>query len=697
MKERAARLPIAHRLLLSSVAFGVPIAALVALGFLEVHGRLAATHREELGILVARPLGELSERIALHDRLAARVAAGLPDPSGAREEAASRVDAAFALLDTPQARAASGTLRLSSTAGADPIAALRASWQKIRSAVSPGGGEALKRSHRTLLDATASLVRHVLDRSDLLLDPETDSDALVTAVFVGIPAAETRIGDALDTLGPAPDAAGARSPGPKLAFHAEELLRTEQPQVLGSIATALLDGAGSFGVSPSLQASLPPLRNRYDAAVRAFADAARSAADSGEDLRGVVRTADAALAASAELRRAGIEELEKLLAIRAASYSRRRWVVVGLTLLALAISGRHVLFIVREISRPLQSVAEAAHLVATGDVAGARRRAEDAPEALAGDRNEISRVGSAVREMAGGLTTLLLEVRSAGGQVTETAARIAATARELEATTSEQAASAQEVSATSREIHRRSEGLAGTIGEVGRVVQEASDLAADGRRALDRMETSMGALTAATASVSDRLAAISGKADGIGAIVTTIGRVAEQTNLLSLNAAIEAEKAGEAGKGFAVVAREIRRLADRAGSSAVEIGEVIGSMRSVVSAGVMEMDRFVDQVRREGEEVRRIGGQLGTIIEEVQGLTPRFAEVAGAAEAQASSAREISEAVAQLSSAAGQTRDTLEEWSRVAQGLDGAARSLGSQVERFRLGDETPSPGPSGG
>ena len=676
MKERAARLPIAHRLLLSSVAFGVPIAALVALGFLEVHGRLAATHREELGILVARPLGELSERIALHDRLAARVAAGLPDPSGAREEAASRVDAAFALLDTPQARAASGTLRLSSTAGADPIAALRASWQKIRSAVSPGGGEALKRSHRTLLDATASLVRHVLDRSDLLLDPETDSDALVTAVFVGIPAAETRIGDALDTLGPAPDAAGARSPGPKLAFHAEELLRTEQPQVLGSIATALLDGAGSFGVSPSLQASLPPLRNRYDAAVRAFADAARSAADSGEDLRGVVRTADAALAASAELRRAGIEELEKLLAIRAASYSRRRWVVVG---------------------RPLQSVAEAAHLVATGDVAGARRRAEDAPEALAGDRNEISRVGSAVREMAGGLTTLLLEVRSAGGQVTETAARIAATARELEATTSEQAASAQEVSATSREIHRRSEGLAGTIGEVGRVVQEASDLAADGRRALDRMETSMGALTAATASVSDRLAAISGKADGIGAIVTTIGRVAEQTNLLSLNAAIEAEKAGEAGKGFAVVAREIRRLADRAGSSAVEIGEVIGSMRSVVSAGVMEMDRFVDQVRREGEEVRRIGGQLGTIIEEVQGLTPRFAEVAGAAEAQASSAREISEAVAQLSSAAGQTRDTLEEWSRVAQGLDGAARSLGSQVERFRLGDETPSPGPSGG
>ena len=102
-------------------------------------------------------------------------------------------------------------------------------------------------------------------------------------------------------------------------------------------------------------------------------------------------------------------------------------------------------------------------------------------------------------------------------------------------------------------------------------------------------------------------------------------------------------------------------------------------------------------MRREGEEVRRIGVQLGTIIEEVQGLTPRFAEVAGAAEAQASSAREISEAVAQLSSAAGQTRDTLEEWSRVAQGLDGAARSLGSQVERFRLGDETPSPGPSGG
>lgn len=682
MKSRLDRLPIAHRLFLSSVAFGLPIAALVSFGFFEVHARLAATRREKLGVRLAGPLCDLSEKVSRHVRLAAGVATGSPDEMSAREDSAAAVEASLEALGSPEAREAVALLGLAEEGRPDPFGDLRSVWQQLPAARAEGDAGRVRRMHRALDDGLAVLLRQTRDASGLTVDPALDSYYLADAVFRALPYVEARIGRLLD------EPAGAGTGLAALAFHAAELTRTEQPRVLDSLATSLREDARSFGPSPSLAATLPPLRDRYDAAVRALVETLRRAAAGGEEKGAVAASAEAAFSAAADLRRAGALELDRLLDVRVRYHTRQRLLVLALSLLALAISLRFVWFIISGISRPLRSVADTAHLVATGDVAGARRRAVDVPATGGTDRNEISQLGGAVREMADGLSTLLLEVRAAGGHVRETATRIAATARELEATSSEQAASANEVSATSREIHRRAEGFATTIGEVGKVVREASDLAADGRRGLDRMEASMDQLTAATASVSERLAAISGKAEGIGAIVTTIGRVAEQTNLLSFNAAIEAEKAGEAGKGFVVVAREIRRLADRTASAAVDIGEVVGSMRSVVSSGVMEMDRFVDQVRREGEEVRRIGGQLGTVIEQVEALTPRFAEVLGAAEAQAGSAREIREAVSQLSSAAGQTRDTLEEWSRVAQGLDGAAQTLAAQVARFRLAED---------
>lgn len=682
MNGRFARLPIAHRLLLSSVAFGVPIAALVSFGYFEVQARLDATRAEKLGVRLSLPLCDLSEKIARLARVAGPAPSGARLEPAAREKAVTDVETAFGALRDPAVRDAASRLGLVDGDQTDLVEDLRATWRKVPAAWAEGDPGAVRRATLVLRDGIAVQLRKARDTSRLVLDPALDSYYLMDATFRALPAAEARIGAALESRA----MAGAGTP--TLAFHAAELARGEHPLVLEALATSLREDAHYFGPSPSLSANLPPLRDQYDAAVRAFVEAARGAAAGDEEAGAVASTGEAALSAAAELRRAGAVELDRLLDVRVAFHGRQRLLVLALTALALAISVRHVAFVLLGISRPLRSVADAAHLVAAGDVAGARRRAADVPAPKEADSNEISRLGGAVREMANGLTTLLLEVRSAGGQVRETAARIAATARELEATSSEQAASTTEVSATSREIHRRAEGLAGTIGEVGKVVRGASDLAADGRRGLDRMESSMGQLTAATASVSERLAAISGKAEGIGAIVTTIGRVAEQTNLLSFNAAIEAEKAGEAGKGFVVVAREIRRLADRTASAAVDIGEVVGSMRSVVSAGVMEMDRFVDQVRREGEEVRRIGGQLGTVIEQVEALTPRFAEVLGAAEAQAASAREIREAVSQLSSAATQTRDTLEEWSRVAQGLDGAARTLAAQVARFRLAED---------
>jgi methyl-accepting chemotaxis protein WspA len=166
-------------------------------------------------------------------------------------------------------------------------------------------------------------------------------------------------------------------------------------------------------------------------------------------------------------------------------------------------------------------------------------------------------------------------------------------------------------------------------------------------------------------------------------VVTTISKVADQTNLLSLNAAIEAEKAGEHGRGFAVVAREIRRLADQTAVATFDIEQIVKEMQSAVSAGVMGIDKFADEVRRGREAIGAVTTQLTEIISQVQTLPPSFESVNEGVQSQSISAAQISEALAQLSVASQQTADSLRQSSMAIDQLNDASRGLQSGVQRF--------------
>jgi methyl-accepting chemotaxis protein WspA len=178
---------------------------------------------------------------------------------------------------------------------------------------------------------------------------------------------------------------------------------------------------------------------------------------------------------------------------------------------------------------------------------------------------------------------------------------------------------------------------------------------------------------------------LSDKTTNINSVVTTITKVADQTNLLSLNAAIEAEKAGEYGLGFAVVAMEIRRLADQTAVATYDIEKMVKEMHSAVAAGVMGMDKFSDEVRRGVAEVRQVSTQLAQIIHQVQTLTPRFQTVNEGMHAQATGAEQISETLTQLSEAAQQTAESLRQSNLAIEQLNGAARGLQASVARFKL------------
>ena len=165
----------------------------------------------------------------------------------------------------------------------------------------------------------------------------------------------------------------------------------------------------------------------------------------------------------------------------------------------------------------------------------------------------------------------------------------------------------------------------------------------------------------------------------------TIVKVADQTNLLSLNAAIEAEKAGEYGRGFAVVATEVRRLADQTAIATYDIEQMVREIQSAVSAGVMGMDKFSEDVRSGIAEVQQISEQLSQIIQQVQALAPRVQMVNEGMHAQATGAEQINLALSQLSEASSQTVESLRQTSLSIDELNLIANGLRNGVTRFKV------------
>jgi len=243
-----------------------------------------------------------------------------------------------------------------------------------------------------------------------------------------------------------------------------------------------------------------------------------------------------------------------------------------------------------------------------------------------------------------------------------------------------------EIGAASKQISETSTELVKAIDEVSHVAKDAGQLANSGQTAIGRMETTMRQIMEASGSITGKLAVLREKTTNINSVVTTITKVADQTNLLSLNAAIEAEKAGEYGLGFAVVAMEIRRLADQTAVATFDIERMVKEMQSAVAAGVMGMDKFSEEVRRRVEEVNGIAGQLGRIIDQVRALGPEFEAAREGVNAQTEGAQQISEAMVQLAQTADQTRESLGEFKGATEQLNAAVQGLQGQVSRFKIG-----------
>jgi len=361
--------------------------------------------------------------------------------------------------------------------------------------------------------------------------------------------------------------------------------------------------------------------------------------------------------------------------IRQSVQDAQRAMITSL-ILAVAVAVVSGFYLFRAIVRPMEQIVGALDIMRTGDLTGRLdlRRTD-----------EFATLETGFNRLIGELTALVGQAQHSSVQVTTSVAEIAATSKEQQATATETAATTTEIGATTRTMLSTSNDLVRTMSEVSLVAEQTAVLADTGHDGLTRMGETMRHVMEAAGSVNAKLAILNEKAGKINQVVSTITKVADQTNLLSLNAAIEAEKAGEYGRGFGVVATEIRRLADQTAVATYDIEQMVKEIQSAVSAGVMGMDKFAEEVRRGMGEMQQVGGQLSQIIVQVQALAPRFQVVNEGMQNQASGAEQITMALSQLSEAAQQTVESLHQSTQAIDGLTLVANQLRTGVTRFRL------------
>ena len=352
-------------------------------------------------------------------------------------------------------------------------------------------------------------------------------------------------------------------------------------------------------------------------------------------------------------------------------------VTMGVALLVAVIAaGVCGLMLMRTIMGPMEKLLAILQTMRTGDLS---------TRLALNRKDEFGDLEVGFNDMMTNLTALVSQAQRSSVQVTTSVTEIAATSKQQQATATETAATTTEIGATSREIAATSRDLVRTMTEVTSAADQASLLAGSGQQGLARMEETMHQVMGAAELVNNKLAVLNEKAGNINQVVVTIVKVADQTNLLSLNAAIEAEKAGEYGRGFAVVATEVRRLADQTAVATYDIEQMVREIQSAVSAGVMGMDKFSEEVRRGMFEVTQVGEQLNQIIHQVQALAPRVLMVNEGMQAQATGAEQINHALAQLSDASSQTVESLRQASFAIDELSQVATGLRGGVSRFKV------------
>jgi methyl-accepting chemotaxis protein len=359
-----------------------------------------------------------------------------------------------------------------------------------------------------------------------------------------------------------------------------------------------------------------------------------------------------------------------------AAATRVRAVTIGSMVAGLVLSIIAGLFVTRAIADSVNRLVEAASGLAAGNLA-IRVDAQGGCE--------LSQVARTFNKMAEDFSAILSQVQQASAHVVDTSGGVAETARRVALASQAQAEQAADASASAGRLEQAIGELVARSEAAAEAAEETSGVAVHGQEVVNQAVNGIRDI-ATTFDASARLVGALGQSsDQIGEIVAVIKDIADQTNLLALNAAIEAARAGEQGRGFAVVADEVRKLAERTAKATSEISTMITSIQGETHDAVRNMEDGARQVdgglrlaEQAGEALERINHSIRTVASAIR-------DTAAATHEQASTSHDISQRIDGIARVARENSATVTGTTDAVNGLRQLAEDLRGLVSRFRL------------
>jgi len=350
--------------------------------------------------------------------------------------------------------------------------------------------------------------------------------------------------------------------------------------------------------------------------------------------------------------------------------------IIG-TLIALTVGVLIAIFISRMITVPLREVVNRAKNIAAGDLTGSALKLKG--------KDELSELTDAINGMNSNLQSIVL-------QISGSAQQMGGAAEELSTITVQTTQGIQEQRSQTDQLATAMNEMAATVQEVARhavdaasAASTANDESTNGRQVVNDAVNTIDILASAISQAAEAIARVEADSDRIGTVLDVIRGIAEQTNLLALNAAIEAARAGEQGRGFAVVADEVRTLAGRTQESTQEIQQMIESLQAGSKEAVQLMEQSREQTRSGVEQTAKAGDALMAIADAVERINDMNTQIASAAEEQSAVAEEINRNVVTISQVADETAQGAEQTARGSEDLSGLAIELQQVVARFKV------------
>jgi methyl-accepting chemotaxis protein len=360
-----------------------------------------------------------------------------------------------------------------------------------------------------------------------------------------------------------------------------------------------------------------------------------------------------------------------------AMVQRARTIQVAINLAALLIAAAMAWWLNHAIAAPLRAATVVAARIATGDLR------VSVPAAAGGD--EVGQLLRALGDMVQSWRGLTAETSRGVATMTAAASEILASTAQGAASSSETAAAVSETTATVEEVKQTSLLSSEKSRAVSDSAQRAARTAADGRRALEESMQGMQTIQEKMEAIASTVVRLSERSHAIGEITASVAGLAEQSNLLAVNAAIEAAKAGEHGKGFAVVAQEVRSLAEQSRQATRQVRDILGEIQKSVGAAVMITEQGAKTVAHGVDQTSRAGQAIAELADNIADAAQAAVQIAASSQQQLAGMDQVALAMENIQQASAETAAGSRQAEVSAQNLHALGQSLRQSIERFQV------------